>query len=238
MFQHKIYFDLPGFIFQNQNPATLSINSAQKYLKYLLFAALIFNAAGVAQAQQRFSAKLIAGLTASQIDGDVSAGYHKVGLQGGIGASARLKGKQSASVEMLFTQRGCTNQPQIQPYFTTTLNYVEVPFQWHYSDWLIEGDGRSADWYRAQFNAGLSYGRLIGYNDKYPEGFGISSALPYLNKNSVCLTLGASIYLSRHLGLTFRYNRALHYLYKPGGAGNYGRSLYEHFLAFQFNYRL
>lgn len=221
-----------------QNPATLRINTAQNYLKYLLFAALIFNAAGAAQAQQRFSAKLIAGLTASQIDGDVSAGYHKVGLQGGIGAAARLKGKQSASVEMLFTQRGCTNQPQIPPFFTTTLNYVEVPFQWHYSDWLIAGEGRSSDWYRIQFNAGLSYARLISYKDKYQDGFGISAALPDLNKNSVCLTLGASIYFSRHLGLTFRYNRALQYLYKPGEGKNYRNSLYEHFLAFQFNYRL
>lgn len=209
----------------------------QKYLKYLLFSALFFFFACGLQAQQRFSAKLIAGLTASQIDGDASAGYHKVGLQGGLGVAARLKGKQAMSIEMLFTQRGCTNQPQIPPYFTTTLNYVEVPFQWHFSDWLVEGNGRSSDWYRIQINGGLSFGRLIGYTDKYPDGYGISSALPDLNKNSVCLVLGASLYLSRHVGLTFRYNRALNFLYKPGN-GNYQRSLYEHFLAFQLNYRI
>jgi Outer membrane protein beta-barrel domain len=210
----------------------------QKYLKKLLVCALIFSFAGSIDAQQRFSAKLIAGLTASQIDGDVSAGYHKVGLQGGLGVATRLKGKQSASVEMLFTQRGCTNQPQVPPYFTTTLNYVEVPVQWHYSDWLMDEDGQKNDWYRVQFNGGLTYGRLISYLDKYPDGAGISSALEDLNKNSVCLTLGASLYFTRHLGLTFRYNRALQYLYKPGNGGNYSRSLYEHFLAFQLNYRL
>ncbi len=203
-----------------------------------IFTTFLLAIAAVALAQPRFSARAMAGLTASQIDGDVSAGYHKVGLQGGVGVSARLKGKHSSSIEFLFSQRGCRNQPQYFPIFSTTLNYVEVPVQWHYSDWLVYGENRKPDWYRASFNAGLSYGRLIGYQDKYKDGYGISAALEDLNTNSVCLILGATIYATRHLGWSFRYNRALNLLYKPGRPGtNYQSSLYEHFLAFQMHYR-
>ena len=142
-------------------------------------------------------------------------------------------------MEFLFSQRGCKNQPGFFPYFSTTLNYVEVPVQWHYGDWLVEGSGRKSDWYRVTLNTGFVYSRLMGYKDKFPEfGTGISAALPDLKKNGVCFALGASFYASRHFGFTFRYNRALNFLYKPGAGRNYRNSLYEHFLAFQVNYRL
>jgi hypothetical protein len=208
----------------------------QKYLNSALPALLFFVCVQFLPAQRRFSAEGVVGMTASQIDGDASAGFHKVGVQGGIGVSTRLKGKQSASIQMLFTQRGCQNQPQIFPYFKTTLNYVEVPIQWHYADWLVEGEGRDDDWYRARFSAGLSYARLISYKDKF--GYGIEAALPDLNSNSFCLVVGASIFTSRHLGFTFRYNRSLAPLYSPGSGKNFPNTLFERFLSIQLNYRL
>lgn len=205
------------------------------YTVIFFFISAAFTAA---HAQARFSARAIAGLTASQIDGDISAGYHKVGVQAGLGVAARLKGKQSASVEFLFTQRGCRNQPQYYPLFSTTLNYVEVPFQWHFSDWLMEGKNGKSDWYRVTVNAGFAYGRLISYKDKFNDGFGINAALEDLNENSATLLIGASLYVTRHLGWSFRYNRGLNFLYRPGEGKNYRNSLYEHFLAFQLHYRI
>jgi Outer membrane protein beta-barrel domain len=218
----------------------------QKYHKtWLLLCLLIGLTITTAEAQfrqgQRFAAGLIAGVTASQIDGDISAGYHKVGLQGGLNVMAKLREKQAASVEILFTQRGCRNQTKPFPpiYFSTTLNYVEVPVQWHYFDWRMEGDGSDPDWYRAQFNIGLTYARLLGYQDKYEDGFGIAGALPNLERNSVCFATGASIFFNRHVGLTMRYHRAFNRLYKvnPDNPTGYSRNLWEHFLAFQLNYR-
>ena len=55
-----------------------------------------------AQRQQRFKAGVIAGVTASQIDGDASAGFHKVGLQGGLRGIVVLKPRQEASIEFLY----------------------------------------------------------------------------------------------------------------------------------------
>lgn len=188
--------------------------------------------------QQRFKAGIIAGLTASQIDGDASAGYHKVGLQAGLRGVARLKEKQEASVEILYTQRGCRNEAKTPPYFKTTLNYIEVPVQWHYHDWLVEGADEADNFYRVQFNIGASYGRLLDYKDDSDGSIaGITPALPDLNRNSFCFLAGARFYASKHFGFTFRYHRAVNKLYKPGKPGtNYGLSLNEHFLAFQAVY--
>lgn len=210
-----------------------------------LFPALLFlllflvSTADTLQAQrnqQRFKAGLIAGLTASQIDGDQSAGYHKVGLQGGLRGIVMIQEKQDVSVELLFTQRGARHQPKTFPEFSTTLNYVEVPFQWHYHDWPANQDSDKPDYYRVHFNAGVSYARLLGYKNNL-EFNGITAALPDLNSNSFCFLIGASFYASKHVAFTVRYHRALNRLYSPGKPGtNYANSLNEHFLAFQAMY--
>lgn len=201
---------------------------------------LLFLLNAPAQAQgryvPRFKAGLIAGVTASQIDGDESAGYHKLGLQGGLRGIIGLKEKQDASIELLFTQRGCRNQPKTFPEFSVTLDYVEVPLQWHYHDWAANEDSDKPDFYRVHFNVGVSYARLLNYHDKY--GFtALSLALPDLNRNSFCFLIGTSLYVTRHLAFTVRYHRAINRLYQPGKSGtNYAKSLNEHFLAFQTMY--
>lgn len=192
----------------------------------------------LAFSQQRFKGGIVAGLTASQIDGDASAGYNKVGLQAGLRVAAVLKEKQDASVEIIYSQRGSRNEAKTPPYFKTTLNYVEVPVQWHYHDWLVENGDESENFYRVQFNVGASYGRLINYKDSSDGSIaGITPALPDLERNSFCFLIGASFYATKHFGFNFRYNRAINKLYKPGKPGtNYAYSLNEHFLAFQAMY--
>ncbi len=203
---------------------------------FFLFLAQAFFPGQAAAQQQRFKAGIIAGVTASQIDGDESAGYHKLGLQGGLKGVVNLKPKQEASVEILYSQRGCRNQPKTYPEFAATLGYIEVPVQWHYKDWLVGDGSDKEDFYRVYLNLGASYSRLLNSEDKYKDGYGIYTALPYLNKNSFCFLAGASFYASRHVAFTFRYHRALNKLYKPGTGGNYRSSLNEHYLAFQVMY--
>lgn len=201
-----------------------------------LLAAALFPNPAQGQQKQRFKAALIAGLTASQIDGDESAGYNKVGFQAGLRGVAILKKKQEASIEILYTQRGCRNEPQTPPFFSTTLNYIEVPVQWHYHDWLVEYENEADNFYRVQFNVGLSYARLLSFKDKYDDGFGITAALPSLKRNSFCFLVGATFYATRHLGIVVRYHRALNALYSPLDGGGFANSLNEHFLAFQAMY--
>ena len=191
-----------------------------------------------AQRQQRFKAAILTGLTAAQIDGDASAGYNKVGLQAGLRGIVLLNQKQDASIEILFTQRGSRNEAKTPPFFKTTLNYIEVPLQWHYHDWPANGDPDDPDFYRIYFNTGLSYARLLDYTDDSDGSIaGITPALPFLNRNSVCFLIGASFFASIHIGFNFRYHRAFNRLYEPGQPGsNFANSLNEHFLAFQIMY--
>lgn len=207
-----------------------------KLLIVFIGLSLMWPADARSQRTQRFKAGLIAGLTASQIDGDASAGYHKLGWQAGLRGIVRLKPKQQASVEILYTQRGCRNEPKTFPFYSTTLDYIEVPVQWHYSDWLVEAGDEADNFYRVQVNFGASYGRLMGYKDKYEDGFGIYEALPDLNENSFCVLLGATFYATRHLGFTMRWQRAVNNLYKPRDSGGFANSLNEHFLTFQAMY--
>ncbi|HRI62162.1 MAG TPA: outer membrane beta-barrel protein [Saprospiraceae bacterium] len=203
------------------------------YLTVLPAAFFLLPMTAQSQQTQRFKAGIIAGVTASQIDGDESAGYHKIGLQAGLKGIAILKPKQQASVEILYTQRGCRNEPETYPLYNTTLNYIEVPLQWHYSDWLVEAGDEADNFYRVQFNVGASWSYLLGYKDKYEDGFGIAAALPDLNKNSFCGMLGISFYATKNIGFTFRWQRAFNNLYTPKDGTNYASSLNEHSLTFQ-----
>lgn len=206
------------------------------YFPALLAALFLLPASVQSQRTQRFKAGIIAGLTASQIDGDVSAGYHKVGWQAGLRGIARLKNKQEASIEILYTQRGCRNEPKTIPFYSTTLDYIEIPVQWHYADWLVDEGDDADNFYRVQLNLGVTYGRLMGYKDKYDDGYGIAEALPDLNENSFCFLAGVTFYATKHLGITARWHRAVNRLYSPKDSGGFANSLNEHFLAFQAMY--
>lgn len=169
-------------------------------------------------AQPRFKAAVIAGLTASQIDGDRSAGYNKLGLLAGLRGIARLKNREDLSIEFLYAQRGSQStllKDQFDPFrFSHTLNYLEIPVQWHYKDWLVEYEDDKDNFYRASFNFGFSYARLINYSSN-GEGFGVGGALPVLKKSDISFLLGANFMASQHLGFTFRYVRSIGRMYDP-----------------------
>lgn len=181
---------------------------------------------------QRFQAGVFVGLSASQIDGDASAGYHKLGLQGGVRGSYVLSPSQAVSMELLYTQRGCRSEADAPVFFRTTLHYAEVPLQWHWRVWHTDG-GQSL-----VFNAGILYGRLLGTTNDAELGGGITAALPDLRRNSLCAIAGLSVFVSEHVAFNFRYHHGIVRLYdpfaKPGT--NFANSLLERFLAFQFMY--
>ncbi|MEO6759224.1 MAG: porin family protein [Saprospiraceae bacterium] len=172
-----------------------------------------------AQQPQRFSAGLILGLTASQIDGDQSAGFNKLGLQAGLRGIAKLGKRTDASVEILYSQRGSQStiiKEQYDPfYFTLRLDYIEVPVQWHYKDWKVTGEDGDPDWYKAAFNIGLCYARYMGTKTKGdPQGLDVV-ALDFLKKNDLAFVVGLTFMASRHFGFTARYVRSLTSMYDP-----------------------
>jgi hypothetical protein len=211
-------------------------------MKKYLYLVLIIILPALAAAQPRFRAGAVVGLTASQIDGDLSAGYNKLGLQGGLRVITRLKGKTEASLEFLFSQRGSQNELIPNDFdpnpFKLTLNYVEIPIQWHYKDWLIEYDEEKYNYYKVSFNAGLSYARLI--NSKVDDvTLSLNNVAPdYLERNDLSIVLGANFWATRHLGFTVRWNRSLVLLYDSRTSPQGGKSWNQHCLYFQTVYLL
>ena len=123
-------------------------------------------------------------------------------------------------MEILYSQRGCQNElikGDFDPFpFSLTLNYIEVPIQWHYKDWLVEYDEEKYNYYRVSFNAGLSYARLFSTKeDTQLNGLVDAVAPDYLKKDDLSLVLGVNFFASRHLGFTVRFNRSLVLLYDP-----------------------
>jgi len=110
--------------------------------------------------EQRFKAGVILGANLSQIDGDKSDGYIKLGITGGLRGVAIITDKIELSIELLFDQRGSRSQKIFDTNFfpfSITNNYISVPVVFNYQDWLDE----SGDYYKLHFHTGLSYGRLI-----------------------------------------------------------------------------
>jgi hypothetical protein len=173
----------------------------------------------VATGQSRFKAGIVAGLTAFQIDGDNSAGFNKLGLQGGFRGIALLRKNMDISFDMLFTQRGSQSQlirDQYAPYFSFTTNHVEVPVQFHIRDWLVEYDDAKENFYRVSLDGGFSYARLIGYKfSGEPNGMDRVAAGNYMRKNDFSLQLGISYFFSRHFGISVQYNHSLDFEYNP-----------------------
>ena len=212
-----------------------------RFLFFMLLLGSGWGAGPLFGQKARFGAGLIVGATASQINGDLSAGYNKLGLQAGLRGIVRLKERTAGSVEILFAQRGAQStlvKDRFDPFgFSLTLNYIEVPVQWHYKDWFVDDD-KDGFW-RVSFNTGLSYGRFLGYKTGKDESAVYSVVPDYLKKNDVSFLIGASFFVNRHLGFTARYVRSIGYLYDYrdwGATAPLDRNWNAHSLYFQGMY--
>lgn len=118
---------------------------------------------------QRIKGALIAGINISQVDGDEIYGFNKVGLNIGAAAILPLGNNFSFTLETLYSQKGSYQSKQYEETVTDTagnvlytlngqynlkLNYLEVPFLFHYTDRDIISAG-----------IGFSYGRLVSVKE-------------------------------------------------------------------------
>lgn len=79
---------------------------------------------------QRFQGGLLGGFISSQVDGDMAAGYNKVGIQAGAFVRYQLYDKIAMQTEMRFIMKGALeNRANTDGYYyQSKLNYVEMPF--------------------------------------------------------------------------------------------------------------
>ncbi len=161
---------------------------------------------------QRFSAGLVLGFNASQIDGDFYAGYHKIGLVGGLQGFVAIKEKVDLGLELRYSQIGSrsvtNNQNTIEP-FSATFNYAEIPVTINYKDWYMEDE----DYYRIHFHCGLTYARLISTKFKNPDS-SFNDLLDFFNEDYFGALIGATYFINKKIGVTMRFNRGIFFLYK------------------------
>jgi len=128
--------------------------------KIFLLLAIIFLLYRSADAQ-RIKGQIIGGINATQIDGDEVFGYHKYGLNMGVGAILPFNNKRwSLSIETIFNQKGAyqNESPELdtlpKPYYNIRINYLEVPVLIHLEDKQT-----------ITFGLGFSWGRTVGIEE-------------------------------------------------------------------------
>lgn len=198
---------------------------------------LIFLIPVVALSQDtRFKGGILIGLNASQIDGDELRGFDKAGLSVGARFGAVITPKTEVSMDLLYSQRGSQARLTLDnriPQSKYSLHYVEVPFMFHYKEWLgVTLDETS--FYRLEVSAGISYSRLIRSRmlDNPFEG-----REELLNQNDFGWILGFGYYLNPDNSFHFRFNESLNFLFDDQQALN-TRPLRGYYLSLHYLYNL
>lgn len=187
---------------------------------------------------QRFSAGIVGGLNASQIDGDQLAGFDKVGVTGGIKAIVNLESVFDLNVEFLFTQRGSQPDlfnPQYDPDIKIHLNYAEIPVYVSLGDWWQEEE----QYHKVSAHAGVSFGRLISsktFDYFHPSDQSLDKFVQYFNNTDLSWLVGASYRMNKNWGVTGRYTREIIPLLDPKKHNLAIERLLSYYMTFRMEY--
>lgn len=155
-----------------------------------------------------FVGGLIGGLNFTQVDGDSYKGYHNIGFNTGVVVYTQLVPGISASLEILFSQKGArSNGSQLSNGGVTVitrqnikLNYAEIPVQINFFDKK-----------RNHFGAGLSYAQLINSKE---EIVGNNTSIKYdpdqypFKKMDINMILSGQVHVYKGFfaGIRFQYS--------------------------------
>ena len=129
---------------------------SRKLILLIIIVVLITSAKSYAQ---RIMGAVIAGVNATQVDGDEVFGYHKFGLNAGLAAIVPFDDHWAISIENIYSQKGAHQRSvyldSLDGSYDLKLNYLDVPVLLQYTDKDI-----------ATFGAGMSWGRLVGITEQ------------------------------------------------------------------------
>lgn len=153
---------------------------------------------------QGFTAKAVAGITASQIDGDDLYGFTKIGATGGFAVGYDFRSRWTGHIELLYSQRGsnATFGYSSETYGFIHTDYLEVPLVLSVRDWYVEDD----NYYKAGLHIGPSLGYLFNVHSNISEA---ENDIDNYNNIDLSFVLGGTFRLTKHWGCTIRYTRAM-----------------------------
>lgn len=154
---------------------------------------------------QSFNGGLIAGATFSQVDGDLYAGYHKLGFTAGGYVNLPLSHHFALQMELKYTQMGAHSShyevyeriPPLDPY-NLVLHYAEIPLMLQYDFGHFTIYGKSLDFITLE--AGVSLDFLLKYRGELAH----TDQEWKLNRFSVSGNFGLHFRVTRHLGIGAR----------------------------------
>lgn len=186
---------------------------------------------------QRFKAGITAGFNASQINGDASAGFNKLGLVAGLRAATIINEKIDISIELLFSQRGSRselfNSTNTNIPFKINLNYIEVPLIFNIGDWLSDDE----QYYRLNFHAGFSYGNLFSTKIE-DDNTNLLQVGEFFKKTDISWLAGFTYFINKNVGVTVRYSRSITPLYKAQTSFPFQSAMIGHFFSVRALYML
>jgi hypothetical protein len=162
---------------------------------------------------QVFYGGIVLGTNFTQVDGDNFAGYHKVGINGGLIVYAKVAENLAASMELLYSQKGARagnnqlparafDQSTIFTKFSSKLNYAEIPLMLNYFD------GR-----KSNFGGGFSYSQLVTSKESYTSGSGAvydKNAINYpFRKYDLNFLVNGNVSLTKGLFFNLRFAYSL-----------------------------
>ncbi|GAA5219759.1 hypothetical protein [Membranihabitans marinus] len=172
-----------------------------------------------------FSGQIIIETNFSQIKGDQLAGYHKVGLGGGLGVSYRIHRRWDLNINLLYRNIGSRNSIFFKKQVSISHNIAQIPISISYLTWWDNGLAKF------QFDFGIVPGRILESKIKY------NNFLPYVEKvkkNDLSLFTGFGLWMNRNHGIFATYTRSMtNFLEVPDES----IALKTYFLSLQYHYR-
>jgi len=186
-----------------------------------------------------FKGLFIAGLNATQIDGDDGYGYNNIGAHLGVGAMVKFHKHMSVSMEMLYSMRGAQRRlfgnNQADSSFKIVHDYIEVPllFNVHDKKLIMASVGISAA-YMVRNKLMLNG---IDYTNAESTAPIPSAFLVEPKKFDLSALIGLHFIIKEHFALGARFSYSLLGI-RPAMPGSRVRNQYNNVLSFRFMYIL
>ncbi|MBK7856479.1 MAG: PorT family protein [Bacteroidetes bacterium] len=203
------------------------------FFQSLFFAFILIFVAPTFSIAQKFSGSFFGGLSSSQVAGDRLSGFNKAGVIAGASVFLPVKSSLGVEMEIQFIQKGSKKPVDAESedleYYRMHLNYVEVPFLFHYSYSK-----------RFQFNAGFSVGQLLSSKEEDAGGeIPESQTLPF-EKTEFAVCGGMYYGFNEKFFLDLRLSNSILPIRKIGESNiqNIKSGQYNTVLSFTLKYRM
>jgi hypothetical protein len=151
---------------------------------------------------QGFSGGLLAGMSATQVDGDGYGGYHRAGLAAGVWVGRSISPELAIRSELKFLQKGSYQQFKddiggVVGFYSMRLNYIHMPYliEYHFRENIVPF-------------AGLSAGYLWKASESNMDGPYPEEDVAQFRKVEVAATAGVEYIINNHFSFcaSFSYS--------------------------------